>query len=160
MTKPSGALSHLRVLDLSRILAGPWATQMLGDLGADIIKVERPGSGDDTRGWGPPFADTITGNVAEDAAARSAYFCSVNRNKRSLAIDITSPEGSAILRRLAAEADILVENFKVGGLAKYGLDYEALKAVNPALVYCSITGFGKDGPHAHRAGYDLSLIHI
>ena len=157
MTKPSGALSHLRVLDLSRILAGPWATQMLGDLGADIIKVERPGSGDDTRGWGPPFADTITGNAAEDAAARSAYFCSVNRNKRSLAIDITSPEGSAILRRLAAEADILVENFKVGGLAKYGLDYAALKAVNPALVYCSITGFGMDGPDAHRAGYDFMI---
>ena len=157
MTKPSGALSHLRVLDLSRILAGPWATQMLGDLGADIIKVERPGIGDDTRGWGPPFADTITGDAAEDAAARSAYFCSVNRNKRSLAIDITSPEGSAILRRLAAEADILVENFKVGGLAKYGLDYAALKAVNPALVYCSITGFGMDGPDAHRAGYDFMI---
>ena len=157
MTKPSGALSHLRVLDLSRILAGPWATQMLGALGAEIIKVERPGSGDDTRGWGPPFADTITGNAAEDAAARSAYFCSVNRNKRSLAIDITSPEGSAILRRLAAEADILVENFKVGGLAKYGLDYAALKAVNPALVYCSITGFGMDGPDAHRAGYDFMI---
>jgi len=157
MTKPSGALSHLRVLDLSRILAGPWATQMLGDLGADIIKVERPGSGDDTRGWGPPFADAITGDAAEDAAARSAYFCSVNRNKRSLAIDITSPEGSAILRRLAAEADILVENFKVGGLAKYGLDYAALKAINPALVYCSITGFGMDGPDARRAGYDFMI---
>ena len=157
MTKANGALSHLRVLDLSRILAGPWATQMLGDLGADIIKIERPGSGDDTRGWGPPFVDDITGDDKADAAARSAYFCSVNRNKRSLAIDITSPEGSAILRQLAAEADILVENFKVGGLAKYGLDYASLKTVNPRLVYCSITGFGMHGPDAHRAGYDFMI---
>ena len=123
MTTPVGALSHLRVLDLSRILAGPWATQMLGDLGADIIKIERPGSGDDTRGWGPPYADDITGDTAADAAARSAYFCSVNRNKRSLAIDITSEDGATILRDLAAHADILVENFKVGGLAKYCLLY-------------------------------------
>ena len=157
MTTPVGALSHLRVLDLSRILAGPWATQMLGDLGADIIKIERPGSGDDTRGWGPPYADDITGDDAADAAARSAYFCSVNRNKRSLAIDITSEDGAAILRDLAARSDILVENFKVGGLARYGLDYESLRAINPALVYCSITGFGMDGPDANRAGYDFMI---
>lgn len=157
MTTPVGALSHLRVLDLSRILAGPWATQMLGDLGADIIKIERPGSGDDTRGWGPPYADDITGDDAADAAARSAYFCSVNRNKRSLAIDITSEDGAAILRDLAARSDILVENFKVGGLARYGLDYESLRAINPALVYCSITGFGMGGPDANRAGYDFMI---
>ena len=157
MTKTGGALSHLRVLDLSRILAGPWATQMLGDLGADIIKVERPRSGDDTRGWGPPFADGMTGDAEADATARSAYFCSVNRNKRSLAIDITSDEGAAILRGLAAECDVLVENFKVGGLAKYGLDYEAVKQINPRLVYCSITGFGQDGPDSTRAGYDFMI---
>lgn len=157
MTKTGGALSHLRVLDLSRILAGPWATQMLGDLGADIIKVERPRSGDDTRGWGPPFADGMTGDVEADATARSAYFCSVNRNKRSLAIDITSDEGAAILRDLAAECDVLVENFKVGGLAKYGLDYGSVKQINPRLVYCSITGFGQDGPDSTRAGYDFMI---
>ena len=157
MTQGTGALSHLRVLDLSRILAGPWATQMLGDLGADIIKVERPGTGDDTRGWGPPFADAMTGDAAADAAARSAYFCSVNRNKRSLAIDITSPEGGAILRDLIPQCDVLVENFKVGGLAKYGLDYDSVKALNPRLVYCSITGFGQDGPDAERAGYDFMI---
>ena len=157
MTQTTGALSHLRVLDLSRILAGPWATQMLGDLGADIIKVERPRSGDDTRGWGPPFADGMTGDAEADATARSAYFCSVNRNKRSLAIDITSDEGAAILRDLAAECDVLVENFKVGGLAKYGLDYEAVKQINPRLVYCSITGFGQDGPDSTRAGYDFMI---
>ena len=146
MTQTTGALSHLRVLDMSRILAGPWATQMLGDLGADIIKVERPGSGDDTRSWGPPFADAMTGDAESDAAARSAYFCSANRNKRSLAIDIASDEGAAILRGLAAECDVLVENFKVGGLAKYGLDYESVNQINPRIVYCSITGFGQDGP--------------
>ena len=157
MTDMPGALSHLRVLDLSRILAGPWATQMLGDLGADIIKVERPRSGDDTRSWGPPFVDQMTGDAAADAAARSAYFCSVNRNKRSLAIDITAPEGADILRQLVREADVLVENFKVGGLAKYGLDYGTLSAVNPRLVYCSITGFGQDGPDAGRAGYDFMI---
>jgi len=157
VTEMSGALSHLRVLDLSRILAGPWATQMLGDLGADIIKVERPGTGDDTRSWGPPFVDGMTGDAATDAAARSAYFCSVNRNKRSLAIDITAPEGADILRQLVREADVLVENFKVGGLAKYGLDYQSLSAINPRLVYCSITGFGQDGPDAARAGYDFMI---
>ena len=157
MTKVTGALSHLRVLDLSRILAGPWATQMLGDLGADIIKIERPRSGDDTRSWGPPFADAMTGDADSDAAARSAYFCSVNRNKRSLAIDITSDEGAAILRDLAAKCDVLVENFKVGGLAKYGLDYDSVKQVNPRIVYCSITGFGQDGPDSTRAGYDFMI---
>ena len=157
MTKTGGALSHLRVLDLSRILAGPWATQMLGDLGADIIKVERPRSGDDTRGWGPPFADGMTGDAEADATARSAYFCSVNRNKRSLAIDITSDEGAAILRELVTECDVLVENFKVGGLAKYGLDYGSVKQINPRLVYCSITGFGQDGPDSTRAGYDFMI---
>ena len=154
MTRETGALSHLRVLDLSRILAGPWATQMLGDLGADIIKVERPGTGDDTRGWGPPFVDAMTGDAASDAAARSAYFSSVNRNKRSLAIDITSPEGAAILRGLIPHCDIVVENFKVGGLAKLGLGHEDLMALNPRLIYCSITGFGARGG-AHLAGYDL-----
>ena len=157
VTEMSGALSHLRVLDLSRILAGPWATQMLGDLGADIIKVERPGRGDDTRSWGPPFVDDMTGDAATDAAARSAYFCSVNRNKRSLAIDITAPEGADLLHQLVREADVLVENFKVGGLAKYGLDYPTLSAINPRLVYCSITGFGQDGPDAARAGYDFMI---
>ena len=157
MTQATGALSHLRVLDLSRILAGPWATQMLGDLGADIIKIERPRSGDDTRSWGPPFADAITGDADRDAAARSAYFCSVNRNKRSLAIDLTSVEGAAILRDLAAKCDVLVENFKVGGLAKYGLDYDSVKQVNPRIVYCSITGFGQDGPDSTRAGYDFMI---
>ena len=157
MTQATGALSHLRVLDLSRILAGPWATQMLGDLGADIIKIERPRSGDDTRSWGPPFADAMTGAAVSDAAARSAYFCSVNRNKRSLAIDITSNEGAAILRDLAAECDVLVENFKVGGLAKYGLDYDSVKQINPRIVYCSITGFGQDGPDSTRAGYDFMI---
>ncbi len=141
MTQGTGALSHLRVLDLSRILAGPWATQMLGDLGADIIKVERPGTGDDTRGWGPPFSDAMTGDAAVDGAARSAYFCSVNRNKRSLAIDITSPDGASILRDLIPQCDVIVENFKVGGLAKYGLNYDSVKALNPQMVYCSITGF-------------------
>ena len=157
MTQATGALSHLRVLDLSRILAGPWATQMLGDLGADIIKIERPRRGDDTRGWGPPFADAMSGDAETDAAARSAYFCSVNRNKRSLALDITSDEGAAALRELAAECDVLVENFKVGGLAKYGLDYEAVSKINPRIVYCSITGFGQNGPDSTRAGYDFMI---
>ena len=157
MTQATGALSHLWVLDLSRILAGPWATQMLGDLGADIIKIERPRRGDDTRGWGPPFADAMSGDAETDAAARSAYFCSVNRNKRSLALDITSDEGAAALRELAAKCDVLVENFKVGGLAKYGLDYEAVSKINPRIVYCSITGFGQNGPDSTRAGYDFMI---
>lgn len=153
MTTVKTALGHLRVLDLSRILAGPWATQMLGDLGAEVIKVERPGSGDDTRSWGPPFVDIAD----HDAAARSAYFCSVNRNKQSLALDFTTPNGAEIIRQLVASCDVVVENFKVGGLAKYGLDYPSLRAINPKLVYCSITGFGQDGPDAHRAGYDFMI---
>ena len=149
MTTPVGALSHIRVLDLSRILAGPWATQSLGDLGADIIKVERPGSGDDTRSWGPPYL--------EGDDERSAYFCSVNRNKRSLALDISDPGAQDALRRIARKSQVVVENFKQGALAHYGLDYASLAAENPALVYCSITGFGQDGPEANRAGYDFMI---
>lgn len=145
----SGALSHVRVLDLSRILAGPWATQSLADLGADVIKVERPGSGDDTRSWGPPY-------LADDPT-RSAYFCSVNRNKRSLALDLSDPKGSEIVRCIARESQVVVENFKQGALARYGLDYESLSAENPSLVYCSITGFGQEGPEAQRAGYDFMI---
>jgi len=144
-----GALSHIRVLDLSRILAGPWTTQCLGDLGADVIKVERPGSGDDTRGWGPPYL--------EGDSSRSAYFCSVNRNKRSLALDLSDPQAAEILRRLAAKSQVVVENFKRGTLARYGLDYESLAEQNPSLVYCSITGFGQAGPEAERAGYDFMI---
>jgi crotonobetainyl-CoA:carnitine CoA-transferase CaiB-like acyl-CoA transferase len=136
-------LKGRKVLDLSRVLAGPWATMILGDLGADVIKIERPGSGDDTRHWGPPF----TGGEA-------AYYLCANRNKRSLALDIASPQGQAILREIAAESDVVVENFRPGALAKYGLDYGSLSAVNPRLVYCSITGYGHDSPEADRAGYD------
>ncbi|MFP6639165.1 MAG: CaiB/BaiF CoA-transferase family protein, partial [Myxococcota bacterium] len=145
----TGALSHVRVLDLSRILAGPWATQSLADLGADVIKVERPGSGDDTRGWGPPYL--------ENDPSRSAYFCSVNRNKRSLALDLSDPKGAEILRRIARESHVVVENFKQGALSRYGLGYESLSAENPSLVYCSITGFGQDGPEASRPGYDFMI---
>ncbi len=148
-----GALSHLKVLDLSRILAGPWAAQTLGDLGADVIKVERPGAGDDTRGWGPPWLNDGNGNPTSDAA----YFLSANRNKRSVTVDFTRPEGQEIVRALAAGSDILIENYKLGGLAKYGLDYDSLTAVNPRLIYCSITGFGQTGPYAARPGYDLLL---
>ncbi len=144
-----GALSHIRVLDLSRILAGPWTTQSLADLGADVIKVERPGQGDDTRGWGPPYL--------EGDSARSAYFCSVNRNKRSLALDLGDPAAAGVLRKLAGECQVVVENFKRGSLARYGLDYASLAEENPALVYCSITGFGQDGPEADRAGYDFMI---
>lgn len=149
----SGPLSHLRVLDLSRILAGPWCSQLLGDLGAEIIKVERPGEGDDTRGWGPPFLADGEGGEPGDAA----YFLCANRNKKSVTIDFTQAEGQAVLRRLIAKCDILVENFKVGGLRKYGLDYDSLKSVNPRLIYCSITGFGQNGPYAPRAGYDFLI---
>jgi len=149
----SGALSHIRVLDLSRILAGPWAGQMLADLGADVIKVERPGAGDDTRGWGPPWLKDEQGTDTQVAA----YYLCANRNKRSVTIDITRPEGQALVRRLAADSDVVLENFKVGGLKQYGLDYDSLKAVNPRLVYCSITGFGQDGPYAPRAGYDFLI---
>jgi len=149
----SGALSHLRVLDLSRVLAGPWASQLLADLGAEVIKVEKPGSGDDTRGWGPPWLADGAGEPTREAA----YFLCTNRNKRSLTVDIARPEGQAIVRELAAGADVVIENFKVGGLAAYGLDYASLRALNPKLVYCSITGFGQDGPYAARAGYDFLI---
>lgn len=147
----SGPLAGIRVLDLSRILAGPTCTQLLGDYGADVIKVERPGTGDDTRTWGPPF---VTGTDGEPTN-ESAYYLSSNRNKRSIAVDITSPEGADTVRKLARHCDILIENFKVGGLKKYGLDYETLSAEYPGLIYCSITGFGQTGPNAHRAGYDI-----
>ncbi|MEA3002834.1 MAG: hypothetical protein QOH81_1622 [Sphingomonadales bacterium] len=144
MDKP---LAGLKVLELARILAGPWAGQLLADLGAQVVKVERPGAGDDTRHWGPPFA-------ADGAAA---YFHACNRGKQSLAIDLETPDGQEQVRALAAEADVLIENFKVGGLARYGLDYSSLAALNPGLIYCSITGFGQDGPYAPRAGYDFII---
>lgn len=146
----SGPLAGLRVFDLTRILAGPTCTQLLGDLGADIIKIERPGQGDDTRKWGPPYIKDSEGEDTKE----SAYYLSSNRNKRSLAIDISQPEGQALAKRLIAQSDILVENYKVGGLAKYGLSYDDLKEDFPGLIYCSITGFGQTGPYAPRAGYD------
>ncbi|WP_341668557.1 CaiB/BaiF CoA transferase family protein [Alcaligenes sp. SDU_A2] len=146
-------LAGLRVLDLTRVLAGPWCTQNLADLGADVIKIERPGAGDDTRGWGPPYLQDAHGADTSDAA----YFGAANRNKESVALDIATPQGAALVRRLAVRSDILVENFKVGGLKKYGLDYESLKALNPALIYCSITGFGQTGPYASRPGYDFMI---
>ena len=148
-----GALSHIRVLDLSRVLAGPWCAQNLADLGADVIKVERPGTGDDTRHWGPPFAKDANGKETEE----SAYFICINRNKRSITIDIAKPEGQDIIRKLVAESDVVIENYKVGDLAKYGLDYESLKKIKPDVVYCSITGFGQTGPYANRPGYDFII---
>lgn len=148
-SKPTGPLAGLKVLDLSRVLAGPWCTQILGDLGAEVIKVEQPGQGDDTRRWGPPFLD--------DGSHDSAYYLCANRNKRSIAVNLADAKGADLIRRFAAEADIVVENFRVGGLAKYGLDYEAIKAVNPGVVYCSITGFGQDGPYKDRGGYDFLI---
>ncbi len=148
-----GALSHLKVLDLSRVLAGPWASQMLADLGAEVIKVEKPGSGDDTRHWGPPWLRDTGGTETREAA----YYLCTNRNKKSLTVDFTRPAGQEIVRRLAAEADVVVENFKAGGLAAYGLDYAGLRAVNPRIIYCSITGFGQNGPYAARAGYDFLI---
>lgn len=147
-----GPLSGVRVLDLSRVLAGPWATQTLADLGAEVIKIERPGVGDDTRAWGPPFTTSADGSKGD-----AAYFLCANRGKKSVELDIASPEGAETVRRLAATCDVVVENFKTGGLRKYGLDYAALAAINPRLVYCSITGFGQDGPDAHRAGYDYMI---
>lgn len=147
----AGALSHLKVLDLSRVLAGPWAAQLLADLGAEVIKVERPGVGDDTRTWGPPFLKDREGQPTRDAA----YYLCTNRNKQSVTIDITQPEGQRLVRALVAQADVLIENYKLGGLAQYGLDYAALKEEFPRLVYCSITGFGQTGPYAPRAGYDF-----
>nr|WP_319565470.1 CaiB/BaiF CoA-transferase family protein [uncultured Rhodoferax sp.] len=153
MTNQPAALSHLKVLDLSRVLAGPWCTQMLADLGADVIKVERPGAGDDTRHWGPPFLKDADGNDTNQAT----YFTACNRNKRAITLDMAQPEGQALILKMAAQSDVLVENFKVGGLKQYGLDYESLKAVNPRLIYCSVTGFGQTGPYAERAGYDLMI---
>lgn len=146
-----GALAGIRVLDLSRILAGPWCTQILGDLGADVIKIERPGTGDDTRQWGPPFLNDASGQPTRTAT----YFACCNRNKRSVTLDISKPEGQALVRELALRSDVVVENFKTGGLAAYGLDAASLRALNPRLIYCSVTGFGHTGPYADRAGYDL-----
>jgi crotonobetainyl-CoA:carnitine CoA-transferase CaiB-like acyl-CoA transferase len=153
MTEASanGALHGVTVVDLTRILAGPWCTQFLGDMGADVIKIERPDGGDDTRAWGPPFLKSAAGEDSHEAA----YYLSANRNKRSLAIDIASAEGQAIILNLVKRADVVIENFKVGQLKRYGLDYESLKAIKPDLIYCSITGFGQTGPWAQRAGYDF-----
>ena len=148
----AGPLSNIRVLDLTRVLAGPWATQMLADLGAEVIKIEKPGEGDDTRGWGPPFLTNADGSRGD-----AAYFLSTNRGKSSVCIDMAKAEGQKLIRALAAKSDVVIENFKVGGLKKYGLDYESLKAINPKLIYCSITGFGQDGPYAQRAGYDFMI---
>jgi crotonobetainyl-CoA:carnitine CoA-transferase CaiB-like acyl-CoA transferase len=145
-------LTGLRVLDLSRVLAGPWAGQLLADLGADVVKVERPRGGDDTRTWGPPFLKNTQG-----ADTEAAYYLGTNRNKRSVTCDIAQPAGQALVRELAAHCDVFVENFKVGDMARYGLDYASLKAINPRLVYCSVTGFGQNGPYADRAGYDYAI---
>ncbi len=153
MTEAKGALAGVRVVDLTRVLAGPYCTQMLGDLGAEVIKIERPGAGDDTRRFAPPFLKDADGNDT----AESAYFMSANRNKRSVAIDLTKPEGQDVVRRLVRGADALVENFKTGNLARYGLGYDDLKDANPKLVYCSITGFGQTGPYAQRPGYDFLI---
>ena len=149
----NGPLHGCRVLDLSRVLAGPWCSQNLADLGAEVIKVERPGAGDDTRSWGPPFARDAAGEPTRE----SAYFLSTNRGKQSITLDISTEEGRAIARELAAKSDILLENYKVGGLAKYGLDYASLAPACPRLIYCSITGFGQTGPYRERAGYDFLI---
>jgi crotonobetainyl-CoA:carnitine CoA-transferase CaiB-like acyl-CoA transferase len=156
MPEPSGRqgpLAHLRVLDLSRVLAAPWAGQVLADLGADVVKVERPGAGDDTRAWGPPFLKDREGQPTREAG----YFLAVNRGKRSLTLDIAQPEGQEIVRRLAATADIVLENYKVGTLARYGLDYDGLRKVNPRLIYASVTGYGQTGPRAQSAAYDFAI---
>ncbi|ROZ78961.1 CaiB/BaiF CoA-transferase family protein [Ramlibacter sp. WS9] len=147
------SLDGIRVLDLSRVLAGPWCTQTLADLGADVIKIERPGSGDDTRTWGPPFLKDSTGADTAEAA----YYLGTNRNKRSVTCDIAQPEGQALIRELAAQCNVFVENFKVGDMARYGLDYASLRGANPRLVYCSVTGFGQTGPYRERAGYDYAI---
>ena len=147
------SLDGIRILDLSRVLAGPWCTQTLADLGADVIKIERPETGDDTRTWGPPFLKDAEGADTQEAA----YYLGTNRNKRSVTCDISKPEGQALIRELAAHCDVFVENFKVGDMARYGLDYASLKAINPRLVYCSVTGFGQNGPYADRAGYDYAV---
>ncbi len=147
------SLDGIRILDLSRVLAGPWCTQTLADLGADVIKIERPGTGDDTRTWGPPFLRDAQGQETQEAA----YYLGTNRNKRSLTCDIAKPEGAALIRELVAHCDVFVENFKVGDMARYGLDYSSLKSINLRLVYCSVTGFGQTGPYAERAGYDYAI---
>ena len=153
MTTNTGPLKGLRILDMSRILAGPTCTQILGDLGADVIKVERPGAGDDTRKWGPPYVKDSDGNDTSE----SAYYLCANRNKRSLTVDITKQEGQQIIRKLAVKCDVLIENYKVGGLKNYGLDYSAMKEEFPDLIYCSISGFGQTGPKSHRLGYDFMI---
>ncbi len=153
MTNRSGPLANIRVLDMSRILAGPWIGQLLADLGAEVIKIERPGKGDDTRAWGPPFVKDPDGNDTSDAA----YFMCTNRGKQSLTLDIARPEGQQIIRELAQKSDVLLENYKVGDLKRYGLDYESLSALNPRLIYCSVTGFGQTGPYRDRAGYDFMI---
>ena len=152
-TKNKTALGHIRVLDLTRILAGPWCAQNLADLGAEVIKVERPGAGDDTRTWGPPYLQDGAGQPTTEAA----YYLAANRGKQAITVDIATPEGQAIIRELALKSDVVLENYKVGQLKKYGLDYESLKQIKPDLVYCSITGFGQTGPYAHRAGYDFII---
>lgn len=145
------ALGHIRILDLTRVLAGPWCAQNFADLGAEVIKVERPGNGDDTRSWGPPYLRDQNG----DNTTEAAYYLAANRGKQAITVDISTPEGQEIIRKLAAQSDVVLENYKVGQLKKYGLDYASLKEVKPDLIYCSITGFGQDGPYAHRAGYDF-----
>ena len=149
----NGPLTHIRVLDLGRIMAAPWATQILADLGADVIKIERPGAGDDTRAWGPPFLDDRDGN----ATGESGYFLSVNRGKRSVAVDIATVEGQQLIRAMAQQCDVVIENFKAGALAKYGLDAASLRGLKPSLVYCSVTGFGQDGPRSQNAAYDFAI---
>jgi len=149
----TGPLTHIRVLDLGRIMAAPWATQILADLGADVIKIERPGAGDDTRAWGPPFLKDRDGN----ATAESGYFLSVNRGKRSVSVDIATVEGQQLIRAMAQQCDVVIENFKVGALAKYGLDAASLRGLKPSLVYCSVTGFGQDGPKCQNAAYDFAI---
>ncbi|SAI22060.1 acyl-CoA transferase [Bordetella ansorpii] len=153
MSQRSAPLTGIRVLDLTRVLAGPWCTQNLADLGAEVTKIERPGAGDDTREWGPPYLKDEHGNDTTEAA----YYLSANRNKLSVALDIATPRGAELVRELAAQSDVLVENFKVGGLRKYGLDYDSLSQINPRLIYCSITGFGQTGPYASRPGYDFMI---
>jgi crotonobetainyl-CoA:carnitine CoA-transferase CaiB-like acyl-CoA transferase len=150
---PMNSLDGIRILDLSRVLAGPWCTQTLADLGADVIKIERPGNGDDTRTWGPPFLKDSDGNDTAEAA----YYLGANRNKRSVTCDIAQPAGQALVRDLVVHCDVFVENFKVGDMARYGLDYASLRTLNPRLVYCSVTGFGQTGPYRERAGYDYAV---
>jgi crotonobetainyl-CoA:carnitine CoA-transferase CaiB-like acyl-CoA transferase len=150
----SAPLENIRVLDLTRILAGPWASQILADLGAEVIKIERPGTGDDTRGWGPPYLHDAQG---QECPRDSAYYLAVNRGKKSVTMNVSTPQGQALIRQLAAQSDVFMENYKVGDMARYGLSYDDLKAINPGLIYCSITGFGQNGPMAQLAGYDFII---